>query len=327
MRHSSSSSIAAKLHFRIPMSDDTYLTPGARIGIRRVLENAKFELIPLTNVLEQARDLPEGSTVSVTASPVKTLEDTLDLAADLQQMGFDVTPHLAARMIRDRAHLAALLGRLDALAISSVFLVGGDASDPGEFPDGLAALVAMHELGHSLNKIGLPAYPEGHAFIPDEALALALADKQPFADSMTTQMCFDSTAIISWLTRTRLDGIRLPVTLGMPGVADRLRLLKISARIGVGTSLSFLKKNSGLAAKFVKPGGYSPAELLEGLGASLDDPDLDIQGAHIYTFNSCDTTEAWRQEYLAASNDPSPLAAGEPQAGVVLAGVRLAGVL
>ena len=282
------------------MSDGAELTPRAKLGIRRVLEHATFELIPLGNVVDQARHLPEGATVSVTASPVKTLDDTLDLAADLQQMGFDVVPHLAARMIHDRSHLSALLGRLDDLAIRRIFLVGGDAAESGEFPDGLSALVAMEEVGHSLSSIGLPAYPEGHAFIPDSLLAKALVDKQPYANSMTTQMCFDATSIVRWLTRTRLEGISLPVTLGVPGVADRLRLLKISARIGGGTSISFLKKNSGLAAKFVKPGGYSPAELLEGLGASLDDPDLDIRAAHIYTFNSCDTTEAWRQEYLAA---------------------------
>ena len=115
---------------------------------------------------------------------------------------------------------------------------------------------------------------------------------------MTTQMCFDADAITVWLGKTRADGISLPVTLGMPGVADRMRLLKISARIGVGNSMSFLRKNSAVATKFVKPGGYSPAELLEGLGAQLDDSELNIAGVHIYTFNSCDTTEAWRQEYL-----------------------------
>ena len=276
------------------------LTPGARHAIRRVLEHAKFELIPLKNVLDQARFLPEGATVSVTASPAKTLEDTLDLSADLQQMGFDVVPHISARMTRDRAHLASILTRLDSLGLDRIFLVGGDAAEPGEFFDGRSLLEAMDEIGHSLTDIGIPAYPEGHAVIPDAALAQALADKQPYARSMTTQMCFDAEAIVSWLTQSRLDGISLPVVLGMPGVADRLRLLKISARIGVGNSMNFLKKNTGLAAKFVKPGGYSPSELLEGLGAMLDNQDLDIRGVHIYTFNSCDTTEAWRQEYLAA---------------------------
>lgn len=278
------------------MSDE--LTPGARNAIRRVLQHATFELIPLKNALDQARHLPAGATVSVTASPAKTLEDTLDLAAELQQLGFDVIPHISARMTRDRTHLADLLNRLDLHGLSRIFLVGGDASDPGAFPDGLSLLEAMADLGHSVREIGIPAYPEGHAVIPTEALEKALADKQPFASSMTTQMCFDAAAIVDWLARIRLDGISLPVVLGMPGATDRLRLLTISARIGVGNSMSFLRKNTAVAARFVKPGGYSPAELLEGMGAMLDNQDLDIRGVHIYTFNACDTTEAWRQSYL-----------------------------
>ncbi len=270
-----------------------------RAAIRRLLEHAKFELIPLKNVLDQARFLPEGATVSVTASPVKTLEDTWDLAAELQQRGFDVIPHLSARMTRDRSHLEKLLRRLDELAISRIFLVGGDATDPGAFPDAPSVLDAMVEMGHHLTEIGVTAYPEGHAAIPDEALRAALHHKQPHAAYMTTQMCFDPDAIAGFVTEARADGITLPVHLGLPGVADRLKLVQISTRIGVGQSVRFLSKNRGLISKFLKPGGYSPDELLDRMGAAVTDARADIQGVHIYTFNQCETTERWRQEYLA----------------------------
>ena len=270
-----------------------------RAGLRRVLENAKFELIPLKNVLDQARYLPPGSTVSVTASPVKTLEDTWDLAASLQQMGFTAVPHLSARMTSDKAHLERLLNRLDALDIHEIFLVGGDAQDPGEFYDAMSILRAMNDIGHSVTKIGVTAYPDGHSVIPDEKLAQALHDKQPYASSMTTQMCFDQEKIGQWLKDTRNDGITLPVVFGIPGVADRLKLLTISARIGVGQSARFLSKNSSLVTKFIKPGGYSPAELLEPMANMFMSDAANVAGLHIYTFNQCDTTEEWRQQYLA----------------------------
>ena len=269
-----------------------------KLVLRRMLENPKFELIPLKNVLGQAKFLPDGATVSVTASPTKDMEATLDLSADLQQMGFDVVPHLSARMTKDRAHLEGMMARLDELGMTRIFLVGGDADESGEFLDSFSVLKALEGIGHGLTEIGIPSYPEGHAYISDEALTQALHDKQPHAKYLTTQMCFDASAITEWLSATRADGIVLPVTLGMPGVADRMRLLKISARIGVGGSMSFLRKNSSLATTLIRPGGYSPAELLEDLGSRLADPDLNISGIHIYTFNSCDTTEAWRQEYL-----------------------------
>ncbi len=155
----------------------------------------------------------------------------------------------------------------------------------------------MQEIGYNLDSIGIPSYPEGHPVIWEPALDQALADKQPFARSMTTQMCFSGEAIVDWAGRQRAAGISLPIVLGMPGVADRMRLLKISARIGVGDSIRFLRKNTSVA-RFMLPGSYNPAELLEELGADIDDPTLDIQGVHIYTFNSCDATEEWRQQYL-----------------------------
>lgn len=278
---------------------DFQLNDEQRAGLRRVLEHAKFELIPLKNVLDQARFLPQGATVSVTASPVKTLEDTWDLAANLQQMGFAVVPHLSARMTKDKDHLERLLKRLDQLDIHSMFLVGGDAQEPGEFVDAISILRAMDDIGHSVTNIGVTAYPDGHTAIPDESLRQAMHDKQPYAAYMTTQMCFDHEKIGSWLTETRRDGITMPVVFGIPGVADRLKLMTISARIGVGQSARFLSKNTSLITKFIKPGGYSPAELLEPMADLFGSETANVAGLHIYTFNQCDTTERWRQEYLA----------------------------
>ena len=282
------------------MAQDGGLNGRARRQIRQVLENPKFELLPFKNAVEQAGFLPEGALVSVTASPTMTLDRTFDIAADLRMRGFDVVPHLSARMTRDRGHLASLMQRMDDLEISRVFVVGGDAPQQGDFPDGYSLLSAMAEIGHELAEIGVPCYPEGHATIPDENLGQALHDKQPHARYMTTQMCFDGEAIAGFLARSRADGIDLPVRLGIPGVAERLKLVQISARIGVGQSVRFLSKHRGLVSRFVRPGGYAPDELLEDLLPRLDGQAGDVIGVHIYTFNQCETTERWRQEYLAA---------------------------
>jgi methylenetetrahydrofolate reductase (NADPH) len=270
----------------------------ARAAIRRILERPLFELIPLKNALDQAAYLPEAATVSVTASPGKGMDATMDLVEELQARGFDVIPHLSARLTEDRSHLERILKRIDHLGIRRAFVVGGDADPPGDFYDGLALLTAMEEIGHGLEEIGIPGYPEGHAVIPDGALDRALLDKQPYAASVTTQMCFSPEAIAGWIGAQRASGLTLPVVLGMPGVADMLRLLKISTRIGVGDSIRFLRKNAAVAGRLALPGSYNPAELLEGLGADLDDPELAITGVHIYTFNSCDSTEEWRRSYL-----------------------------
>ncbi|HEU0236062.1 MAG TPA: methylenetetrahydrofolate reductase [Candidatus Limnocylindrales bacterium] len=272
----------------------------AREALGRVLRDPTFELVPLKNALDQAAHLPPGARVSVTASPAKGVEATVALSEQLQARGFRPVPHLSARMIRDRAHLRDLVAWLEGAGVDRAFVVGGDEKEPGEFVDGLSLLRAMAEIGHPLAEIGIPCYPQGHAFIPDAPLLAALRDKAPFAAYMTTQLCFDPGAIATWLAARRAEGLSLPVHLGIPGVAEPQRLLAIAARIGVADTHRFLTKNIRFVARLVRQGGfYRPDGLLEGLAPHVADPAAGIEDLHLYTFNAVDATESWRVGYLA----------------------------
>jgi methylenetetrahydrofolate reductase (NADPH) len=275
------------------------LDPAAGEAISGLLGAPLFELIPLKSVDSQLGFLPERATVTVTASPAKGIEATVELSARLADRGFTAVPHLSARMIRDRRHLRALLASLVLAGIRHVFVVGGDGDARGDFPDGLSLLRALVELGHPFTEVGIPGYPDGHPTIPDDRLLAALADKQPFATSMTTQLCFDAGQVQRWLLASRAAGIALPVTLGIPGVADLHKLIEISARIGVRDSRRFVSKNTALVGRILRPGGYRPDGLLAALAPLLLDPIADVRGLHLYTFNQVDTTEEWRQAYLA----------------------------
>ena len=157
----------------------------------------------------------------------------------------------------------------------------------------------MAEIGHPLAEIGIPAYPQGHAFIADAPLLEALRAKAAFASYMTTQLCFDPNAIASWLAARRAEGITLPVHLGLPGVAEPQRLLAISARIGVADTHRFLVKNTQFIARLIRSGGfYRPDGLLEGLAPLVAEPANGIVDLHLYTFNAVDVTERWRTAYL-----------------------------
>lgn len=271
---------------------------GALAGI---LAAPTFELIPLKDVHDQVAFLPAGATVSVTASPAKGLEATLDLAVALETKGFFAIPHLSARMVRDHAHLAALLDRMADAGIDRAFVVGGDSEDPGEYLDGLSLLRAMADLGNGPRHIGIPCYPQGHAVIPEPALLQALRDKAPFASYMTTQLCFDAIAIRRFIAARRADGITLPVKIGIPGVAEIPKLLSISARIGVKDTGRFLSKNVRFVSELLTSGGiYRPTGLLEKLAPVTADPAARVIDLHVYTFNQVESTEGWRREYLGA---------------------------
>jgi methylenetetrahydrofolate reductase (NADPH) len=276
--------------------DAGVLADGRRTALRRVLERPLFELIPLRDALERADALPAGSATTVTASPSHGIESTVELCEALIARGHVSTPHLAAHMIRDRKHLAELLERCAAVGITDVFVVGGDAKDRGELHDGLALLRAMEELGHPFTSVGVPGYPEGHPAIPDERLLSSLQAKQPHATSITTQMTFDGAAIASWIHRMRDAGITLPVYVGVPGAVRIRRLFQVAARIGVGGSLRYLRKNRQLVHLLFRR-TYTADRLLFSLG-SLTDPEAGILGIHLFTFNQVEATVAWQRRML-----------------------------
>lgn len=269
--------------------------------VARVLASPTFELIPLKNADDQAAFLPPGATVSVTASPAKGLMATVELALRLHERGFRVVPHLSARLTRDRAELLAYLAPLRDAGIDRLFVVGGDPEEPGAYPDALAIIREMADLGVLPSEVGITAYPGGHSFIPDDKLDAALRDKAPFASYMTTQLCFDPKQIERWIARKRAAGIALPIKLGVPGVAAIPKLIEISARIGVKDASKFILKNTAFVGQLLASGGiYRPTGFLEKLAPVLADPAVNIADLHLYTFNQVEATEAWRREFLRA---------------------------
>jgi len=271
------------------------LAAAERAALDRALADPTFEIIPLKNAREQAAALTRGATVSVTASPGKGIEATIELTIELERAGLRAIPHLSARMIRDRAHLSELLTRLADAGIDRAFVVGGDADEPGEFLDALTLIRAMADLGKLPAEVGVGCYPQGHPDIPNEALLQALRDKAPFATYMTTQLCFDPKAIGGFIAARRAEGNKLQVKIGLPGVAEIPKLLSISARIGVKDASRFVLKNTRLVGALLRSGGiYRPTALVEKLAPLIADPGANVLGFHVYTFNNVPATVEWR---------------------------------
>jgi len=263
-----------------------------------VLRASTLEIIPLKNVRSQFEFLEPGQRVSVTASPSRGQTATIDLAVDLARLGFEVVPHLSARLIRDETHVGQIVRRLHDAGITGAFVVGGDGEPIGAFQNGLALLTALRSLEHGPTEIGIPGYPEGQPQIPKSRLVASLSEKQALADYVTTQMCFDAERTIAWISDIRANGVRLPVHIGIPGATSVSRLVSVSAKIGVGASLRFLSKHTGVTS-LVRRGSYSPDRLVGELLPAVEGPLNDVRGFHIFTFNQVDATERWRHGYLS----------------------------
>ncbi len=281
----------------------------SRAALGRLLADAAWEVLPLRSTENQLGAIPAGAEVAVTASPSKPLEATVELATRVQGRGFHAIPHLSARMVRDEGHLRTLLARLRDAGVVEAFVVGGDAAEAGAFPDGLSLLRAMADAGHGLREVGIPCYPDGHAFIAGERLLESLAAKAPFATYMTTQLCFDAATIDTWIHLRRADGVQLPVVLGVPGAVEPHRLLSVGARIGVRDTRRFVLKNLGLVGRLLRGGGfYRPDQLLAELAPTIADPVANVTGLHLYTFNQVDATAAWRDAFLSRLAVPTEAA-------------------
>ncbi|MGF1664724.1 MAG: methylenetetrahydrofolate reductase [Acidimicrobiia bacterium] len=267
------------------------MTPG-RI---KLLDGVIFEIIPMKNAFEKAVDLPAGALVSVTASAAKGMEATVELSEQLAARGYRVIPHLSARLTKSQIELEGHVERLTAAGITRAFVVGGDADDPGEFFDAMALIRGLEKIQHPFTEVGVTGYPEGHPVISDGQLEAALLEKQPHASYIATQMCFDATKIGNWLSARRAAGAHLPVIVGIPGAIETVKLMTIGARIGVGSSLKYLAKNRRSVAKLLRPGTFTPDDLIDDLGQIAEDPATNLVGLHLFTFNQVEGTLEWLQ--------------------------------
>jgi len=275
-----------------------------RSGLARVaplLRAPRYEVFPGAGTEQAVLEwVPRELTVTVTASPTRGLEPTLDLATSLAGHGYTAVPHVTARLVRDDAHLADIVARLTAAGISDVFVPAGDADPPaGRFHSALELLEQLAEMGRPVARGGITCYPESHPKIDDDITIQSMWDKRRHAAYLVSNLCFDPATLRRWITRVRARGVTLPLLVGLAGPVDRARLLRMAAVAGVSESARFLAGHTEWFLRLGVPGGYSPQRLLDRVSGTLTDPAAAVEGLHIFTFNQLRQTEDWRRQMLA----------------------------
>lgn len=276
-------------------------------AVESLVSRMHFEIVPMKSVDAAIAALPPHANVSVTCSPASGIPETRRLTELLVGSGHHVTPHLAARLVTGRDEAAELAAWTRSIGLDEVFVIAGDAAAPaGPYDGALGFLRDFIAAGPGVARIGITGYPDGHALIGTVAVSEQLHAKQQLLDEsglsgwVSTQMCFDADAIRSWLEQERRAGLHLPIRLGVPGAVDRARLLRMGTRLGIGTSLRFLSKNTATIGRLVAPGGYDPSRLVGALAP--DAARLGIDALHSFTFNAVAETLDWQQRLLADAN-------------------------
>lgn len=244
--------------------------------------------------------LRPGTLIAVTFLPGSDFADTVAVAKRLKAEGFRPAPHFAARSIPSKAAFEDYLVRLQGeVSIDEVVALGGAVPQAlGPYESSMQLLESGLFDKHGIKKIGVAGHPEGSPDISDKLIAEALAWKNAFAARtgaelyIATQFCFEAAPIIAWDKAIQAEGNRLPIHIGVPGLATLKTLLGHAKACGIGNSMRLLTKQAKNVAKLLVVN--APDQLVRDLARyKATDPKCGIRKVHMYPLGGMKKSAAW----------------------------------
>lgn len=176
---------------------------------------------------EAASSILPGTQIAVTFLPGEEIQQRVEAAVLVRELGFEPIVHLSARRILSEAELDKYLGDITSKAgVTRVFIIAGDPPEAeGPYSDSLQIIETGLLEKHGIKVVGLGGHPEGHPNVSKPDLWVWMENKIAAvrAHGMTplvvTQFAFDADAIVAWVKEMRGRGIDVPVRLGVPGPA------------------------------------------------------------------------------------------------------------
>lgn len=249
--------------------------------------------------------LAPSTHVSITFLQGSDGSDTIEVGKRLLADGMHPAPHISARLLTSRDHLASIAESLAAAKITEVVIIAGGVKIPlGPFTSTREVLDTglLQEAG--IKRIGVAGYPEGNPYVRDPQLAEALAWKNDFAQQtglevyIATQFCFDGDKIVAWEKAIRQAGNRLPIRVGIAGPATIKTLFRFAQITGVGPSVRFIATQASQEDQLALV--HTPAQVIQAVSHALaSDGDTLFQGFHYYPFGGLDRTVSWAKQVAA----------------------------
>jgi methylenetetrahydrofolate reductase (NADPH) len=256
--------------------------------------------------LELARAvIPPGTRVHVGFVDSEDLAQRVAAVRAVRRFGYVPVPIIAARRLRSEEMLRAYLAGLRVAGASeSVLIVGGDPVQPrGPYPDAASVIGSGVLEGYGIRWVSVAGHPGGHPVVADGVLWPALTGKSAalaargLGGSVITQFGFDADRVLSWLADLRTKGVRLPVSIGVPGPTGVPRLLKYASRCGVRVN-AHIARDYGFS--LADPAGTAgPERFIQALAYGYD-PRLhgDVK-LHFYPFGGITALAEWLGQFRA----------------------------
>jgi len=279
-------------------------------SVQNLVRNYSIETtVPQAERVERFSDtVPPGTCLYIAHIPGTNFQDTVTLAARLRREGMEPVPHVVGRRIANLAALEDFLKRLTGDAgVKQVLVVAGDNATPeGEITSGLQVLESGFLEKYGVRTVGVAGHPEGHREVADPVLRDALRRKNGYAEKtgskvyVVTQFTFTADSVIAWETSHSDDIGRLPVTVGLPGLASAKTLLKYAMDCGVGASLQAFSKRAASLTRLLTVS--APDDILVGLAAFREkNPKSHISGIHFFPFGGFKKTADWANKVVAGN--------------------------
>ena len=259
-----------------------------------------------TEGLREAAPLIRPNTqIAVTFLPGEELEQRIEAAVLVRELGFEPIVHLSARRIESETQLDWYLSEITKRAgVKRCFIIAGDPPEPeGPYSDSLQIIESGLLEKYGIEIVGVGGHPEGHPNVSKDDLwvwmekKIAAVRAHGMTPLVVTQFAFDDDAIVEWVGEMRERGIDVPVRLGVPGPAGIKRLLGFAKRCGVGASASVMKKYGVSLTNLI--GSAGPDKLVESLDRKLNDEEHGRVRLHFYPFGALKASAEWINQYDA----------------------------
>ncbi|MBO9519109.1 MAG: methylenetetrahydrofolate reductase [Porphyrobacter sp.] len=254
---------------------------------------------------EAAPLIRPGTQIAVTFLPGEEIEQRVEAAVLVRELGFEPIVHLSARRILSEEQLDKYLEDITTKAgVKRVFIIAGDPPEAeGPYSDSLQIIETGLLQKHGIQIVGIGGHPEGHPNNTPEQLwdwmerKIAAIRAGGMTPLVVTQFAFDDDAIVEWVGEMRKRGIDVPVRLGVPGPAGIKRLLGFAKRCGVGASASVMKKYGISLTNLI--GSAGPDKLVNSLDKKLNDEEHGRVRLHFYPFGALTPSAEWINQYDA----------------------------
>ncbi len=281
-----------------------------KVSVQNLVRNYSIETtVPQATRVERFSDMvPPSTRLYIAHIPGTNFADTVALAARLRKEGMEPVPHVVGRRIESISALDDVLARLTGEAgVTQVLVVAGDNATPeGKLTSGLEIIESGLLEKYKVRTIGVAGHPEGHRDVADPVLRDALRRKNAYAEKtganvyIVTQFAFSADPVIAWEASHGADIGKLPVTIGLPGLATAKTLLKYAMDCGVGASLTAFSKRYASLTKLLTVS--APDDSLVALASHKErHPESHFSAVHFFPFGGFKKTADWANKVVAGN--------------------------